>query len=444
MKNVERKILKILHEEGGPLKLGEIAAKLNKEKNTTHYYLKKLTDPERKTLESKDGYYWIGDREKVKKAILDLLAVSEFTKTNLFQELMKKGFTEDEIYDALFLLKRDGQLKIKMPTTLFDEEGKVYSLPISEYSKRDICTVCNTSLDSSKEVLTAVYRRYDPGHTWRAATIHKDCFPDSKAEFIINGQIDGDVFCDHCGLPLSPKLIALQVASHHILYDHFTEIENEAIEWIEYLYDNFPQLSGEELTEFYNELEKGYEGPDDSVPIPYDTEEEFEFIKALIRNHSNPGDFSKLVSIIINLKGLDLSRRVFAETFMKGLTEFFPEVPENYDVDSRIEAIWTAAQKIIHDYEIDIRKLYEKLLGPIGSIYNRIQPHWVIYDDSRFAKKWDRRDGADLKNMEWDHGKDLYSQVITIRDQGKVYHPYCAEKLGLTNQSHGHDKTEKR
>ncbi len=442
MKRIETQILKILHEKGR-MKLGDIASELGKEKNITHYYLKKLTAPDRKTLETEGGYYWISDRKKIEDAIVDLLLEGERTYSELselYQSLLERDLSEDAVWDTLFIMERDGHVRMKSAEEHPDIEEDTYSLPAFEYSKRDICVVCKTKIEPGEQI-TALVRLPERGHTWRAANIHKECFHEPEANFLIlNGKYDGNVFCDHCGLPLSPKMIAVPMVSHHLLYEHFTEMETRALKWVEYFFYNFPETTKEELEEFYKEItEEEYSGPHDFAPIPYQSEEDYEFIKALLGKFDDLGDFWKIRPKLMNMVGTDLSRLSWTERLMKDLLFFFTEVPDDYDVNSRIQDIWKAAQEYSKGFEADIQRLYEKLLGPIGSVYSRLQPSWVIYDDKKTGDNFNRRGGADLPNKEWDHGEELYSQVITFREKGtdKVYHPYCAEKLGITTKEGG-------
>jgi len=280
---------------------GEEQNKLTRKK--IHYHLKNLRQDGFLDYDEKNKRYKLHrilDLEGIKEIILDSLVGEKYTETELFLKLKEQGLTDDDFCDAFFILKRDGRIKVEQSDKESETKKAVYSLPISEYSKRNICVLCNSKIDSSGEVLTALYRRYGSGHTWRTASVHKTCFKKPKANFLIlNGKYEGDVFCDHCGLPLSPKMIATPMVSHHLLYEHFTDLEADTLEWVEFLFRNFPECSPEELIDFYDELGKKFNGGSDFTPIPYQSEEERKFILSLLGNLCDIHDFWKIQSKII-------------------------------------------------------------------------------------------------------------------------------------------------
>lgn len=142
--------------------------------------------------------------------------------------------------------------------------------------------------------------------------------------------------------------------------------------------------------------------------------------------YRNPTYLDILKDIDVLVHG-DLSNLQEAEEFLNCISKYHNNLPEDYDIKSRIKDIWLTAQKFKQEREKNILRMYEKLLQPSGFVYTYIQPLWA-FDPQEI--KW-------IQDGESVGGRDLEAyQFMAFKHGDKFYHPFCAEKLGLKDDSY--------
>lgn len=132
-----------------------------------------------------------------------------------------------------------------------------------------------------------------------------------------------------------------------------------------------------------------------------------------------------------NLIHCDLSNLNESEAFFNFIKKYHNNLPEDYDIKSRIKDIWSAALKIKQERENSILRMYEKLLQPSGFVYTNIEPEWPF--DPR-EKEYIREKGSGRSNI-FLKRFEAY-QFIAFKNGDKFYHPFCAEKRGLKDDSY--------
>lgn len=450
-------ILRILKESQKPLGLSEIKKQLNKPKNTIQYHLKKLT--KNGEIISNDKKYSLDKtevekREEIKNEVIDLLSTEELSPIDLQQKL---GFDERKIYSALLqlegaglikegpnsLAKRSGMIRRRRTTydTKYCRETK-YTLTYLAYSKIGVCPICKEKIRQKDLILTAFFRtnyNFEP-QPWKNVLIHLDCIPNSEAYDTIYGKHEGSVFCEYCGLPLSPKMLPRQSITYKSIKCHFSEMELEIIGLFERLSlrEIIRSVSAKAIVE---EKYKFAVRPEDStieevyISLKMDIPN---WIADKLKNETIPKDSSPENNNIEPLSWeidddlssleADLSALSSAEKFIKVLKKYRSDAPTDYDINSRIRDVWVAAQNIRIENEKNIQRMYEKLLGPAGGIY--------AYTDEAFGTEQYDFDRQMTDAPYGDDESTIFSQTITFKHGDKFYHPFCAEKLGLKDNGY--------
>ncbi len=464
MEKTQEKLLKILQESQKPLGPSEIGNVLKKPRNAIQYHLNKLI--KKGTVVSNGGKYSYNKKvleelKEIEEKIIKLLSTTEYSPIDLQQKL---GLDESKIFSALYQLEGDGLIK-EGPTSITKRGGFVrtgltthdskycretkYTLTHLGYSKIGVCQICKKEIEQEDLILTAFFRTnysFKP-QPWKNVLIHLDCIPDSEAYDIVYGKHEGSVFCKYCGLPLSPKMLPKQSITYKSIKCHFSELELKTIGLFESLIlsctirsDFIPVMVSKDkyvidlgaLND--STIEKAYKKF--KIEIPY-------WISERLKNESPPKESSSENNniepfsweiLIYDCGSLeaDLSELSSAENFIKVLKKYRSDFPADYDINSRIKEIWTAAQNIRHKNEDNIQRMYEKLLGHAGSIY--------LYIDEAFGTEqydFDRQSNAPY------YESPIFSQTITFKHGDKFYHPYCAEKLGLKDDGYCNNKSTK-
>jgi DNA-binding transcriptional ArsR family regulator len=132
----------------------------------------------------------------------------------------------------------------------------------------------------------------------------------------------------------------------------------------------------------------------------------------------------------------DLSYLDQAEEFITGIIKYREKLPEDYDIKSRIKEIWSAAQELRKENERTIRTMYEKLLGPSGCLYTQTSPTWAVARDHHYERFYDDLTAERPRRWSLSEYYLFHSTALAYQHDDKIYHPYCAEKLGLTNTSY--------
>ncbi len=153
----------------------------------------------------------------------------------------------------------------------------------------------------------------------------------------------------------------------------------------------------------------------------------------------NPTYLDILKDLNVLVRG-DLSYLQEAEEFLNCIKKYHNNLPNDYDIKSRIKDIWLSALKLKQEREKNILRMYEKLLQPSGIVYTYIQPLWAFNPQER---KWIQDEGSEISSILGGY------QSMAFKNGDKFYHPFCAEKLGLKNNgycnninSNGGEKSE--
>ncbi len=457
MEKTQEKVLKILQESQKPLGPSEIGNVLKKPRNDIQYHLNNLI--KKGTVVSNGRKYSYNKKvleelKEIEEKITKLLSITEYSPIDLQQKL---GFDEGKIFSALHLLEIDGLIKeghtsitkrggfVRTGLTTHDSKycrETKYTLTHLGYTKIGVCPICKKEIEKEDLILTAFFRTnysFKP-QPWKNVLIHLDCIPESEAYDIVFGKYEGPVFCKYCGLPLSPKMIPKQSITYKSIKCHFSELELETIGLFEHLIlsctirSNFIPVmvsKDEYVLDLgalnYSSIEKAYESSDIEIP---------DWVSERLKNESPPKESStennnieplswEISNDFLSLEA-DLSELSSAENFIKVLKKYHSDFPTDYDINSRIKEIWTAAQNIRNKNEENIQRMYEKLLGPAGSIY--------IYIDEAFGTEqydFDRQ----MSDAPYDESS-IFSQTIAFKHGDKFYHPFCAEKLGLKDNGY--------
>ncbi len=452
-------IIRFLQKSKNPMGPSEIAEKFKEEKklkierNAIHYHLKNLEKNGK--IIRKDGKYSINkpDFEKLKEIeekIIQLLSIEEYSPIDIQQKL---GFDEIEIWSALYHLEIEGLIKEGLTnsisqkwklikyrrTTQNQKESRniKYTLTYIAYSKIGICPVCKDKLKSDEMILTAFFRtNYGLKlQAWKKVLIHLSCLPNSAAYNTIYGKQEEMIFCDYCGLPLSPKMLPQKSITYKLMRDHFYEIELETIRLLEQLILSWTIRS--DMPVMLDDISKFSICPHDStietvyknsnMDIPNWISDRFKSNNNNLETDSAEGEnLERCISLdisseLILLDQLDLSELNVAEQFIKVLIKYRSDAPEDYDINSRTKDIWTAAKRLKKKYEMNITKMYEALLGPAASIHTYLGEAFGTeqYD-------FDRQ----MTYAPYDESS-IFSQTIAFKHNNKFYHPFCADRLGL-------------
>ncbi|MBR9701898.1 winged helix-turn-helix transcriptional regulator [Candidatus Pacearchaeota archaeon] len=447
MKKIDKHIMDILRGSEGPLGpteiAKEVAGKIGKDSiptTTLYYHLKKLKDEE--IIVSKDGKYASNDLDEIKIKIKEIL--SKNPEGLSLKELQKLGFKKRKIVAALRYLYVDHLVnEIKYVST---EEGAVHNYTLSPFGLSDfgLCPFCNEQLKDSDNVIVSIIAPIGLSPEYKIVKIHPRCFLKSTS-FSKDFKTEG-AFCEYCGLPLSPEDLPVQGIDYKSIEDHFYQIEIATIKLIEELYQSLSKDVEKEysLLPTIAVIDLKYEQHGMKIP---------DWLSEKMRKCDNPNSYHKanleisddIERILLNhpivpfLPGfsslLDLSKLSSAEMFLRGLNRYRDKneveeainkgyLPSDYDINSRISEIWGVAQDLKHENLRDILRGYEKLLGPAGSVYIRTIP--IVESTSPF------------KNSQ------TFPQILAFKKREKLYHPYCAEKLGLKDDSHLDDKINEK
>lgn len=448
--NLQQEILKILRESSEPIGPAAIADKLglskHRERSKIHYNLKILKE-KGIVICPEEGKYWIIKEEfeivnELELKILELLAVKEYYPEELEEEL---GQNEVRVISAIHLLesyglikegnisltKRGGLSRKGLTTHVTDYyKASTYTPTHLGYSKIGLCPICKKKLNNYEAVVSVFFRQTNGlrQRPWLSTEIHSKCLPESKAYNTIYDRHKPSMFCSHCGLPLSPKMLPEYSVDHKLLKDHFFSFELESITLLEELIESWLvphrvpferekhafSAQNSTIRTVYNKL---------NLEMPGWLDER---IKDDENNPEMP-PFGEICHEILNdlmftFDG-DLSKLDIAEKFQKLLIKYRSSGPEEYDVNSRIKEIWSAAQDIKKNYLKNIQTSYEKLLGPEANLYSYIDwafdPDYYDFDKAALSSRNDRDFTFNL------------AQIFAIKCRDQYYHPYCADKLGL-------------
>lgn len=458
---LEQEIQKILKESSESLGPSDIAGKLGlsreRHRGKIHYHLKILNKKGIINCSGK-GKYSINREEleiirDLELKILELLAVKEYYPKELEEKLGQdevrviSAIHQLELYGLIkegnISLTKRGGLPRKGLTTHCDDyfRASTYTPTYIGYSKIGLCPICKEKLNNYEAVVVAFFRQTNGlrQRPWLSTEIHSKCLPESKAYNTIFGRHKPSMFCSHCGLPLSPKMLPEYSVDYKLLKDHFFSFELKSITLLEELIESWlvparspffrerhaitPQNST--IITVYNKL---------NLEVPGWLDERIKDDE----NNSEMAPFGKICHEISNelmftFDG-DLSKLEIAEKFQKLLIKYRSSGPEEYDVNSRIKEIWSAAQDIKKNYLKNIQTSYEKLLGPEANLYSHIDwafdPDYYDFDKAALSYRNDR------------DFTFILAQTFAIKCRDRYYHPYCADKLGL-NDSHCNDHKSK-
>ncbi|MEE9176606.1 MAG: hypothetical protein V3U19_10595 [Thermodesulfobacteriota bacterium] len=447
-------------ESDHPVGPTEIGKEVGLKRQSVQYY---LTSWEKEgKVESNDGGYWIKGKDEFKVINKDLLALLN-EKGKLEEKeiirVLESEYDAEKIKDSLnYSLISNGYIK-----TFIGSEKKLgifHEITPLGHSRLGICPICREELLQEDTVLIGfkTEKKWKPNpRNTRHYLAHLHCHKKIKSGFHSKGC------CDYCSLPLSPKLIPKHAIKYNSIQDCFYETEIATIRILESIcqglrkrirdfeerkevgnlasslgnsellavYDRMKHETGSKVPEWIEKSIKGYEGG-------------VKMIKGGALQIIVEPPFAKVFREISKILFLDLSDLSGSEHFMKVLLKYHSEFPDEYDIDRRIDEIWGQAKKLREKNERHLESLYRELLAPVGSVYNTLSPlqHVGPNPESMFdlIKTFDGLHGY----PELEDDSVVFSHSVGYRDGNKVYHPYCAEKLGLTNQSHGHDKTERR
>lgn len=458
---LEQEIQKILKESSESLGPSDIAGKLGlsreRHRGKIHYHLKILNKKGIINCSGK-GKYSINREEleiirDLELKILELLAVKEYYPKELEEKLGQNG---GRVISAIHLLESYGLIKEgnisltkrgglprKGLTTHCDDyfRASTYTPTYIGYSKIGLCPICKKKLNNYEAVVVAFFRQTNGlrQRPWLSTEIHSKCLPESKAYNTIYGRHKPSMFCSHCGLPLSPKMLPEYSVDYKLLKDHFFSFELKSITLLEELIESwlvparYP-FFGERhaITPQNSTIRAVYKKLNLEVPGWLD-----ERIKD---DENNPemapfGEICHEISneLMFTFDG-DLSKLEIAEKFQKLLIKYRSSGPEEYDVNSRTKEIWSAAQAIKKNYLKNIQTSYEKLLGPEANLYSHIDwafdPDYYDFDKAALSYRNDR------------DFTFILAQTFAIKCRDRYYHPYCADKLGL-NDSHCNDNKPK-
>lgn len=449
--DLRQQILRILRDSESPLGPSDIARTIlgfdkpdseeqqkefEKKKVSVHYHLKQLGFSSK--VKAQDGKYSYSEFSKTNEEhaekILDFLSTGgRYTYDEIYDHL---GVGEDHYEPLDDLIQEDRVFIIK--EGIRDSEKIYYELSPFGLSERELCPICKEKIKDSNRVLTAIYKSANQNKNtkWRPVSIHIDCYQKSYGLFeIVWGGHEGQVFCNHCGLPLSHKMITQKPIAYHLLADHFNGFETETLNLISSIRALVSEMHEKPATQDQwlkraEEVSTLYEEFEIEVPnwISEHISADLEKIGQRDRFHTTITNFIRNdIGFYDDIR--DLSDLCECEIFFNQMAKYRPDVPEGYDINSRIKDIWLAAQKLKDRNESRINRMYETLLGPAGSVHSTISPYWAL---EAIPEEWG---DPDIQNTK------LYSpintQVITYRDGENVYHPYCAEKLGKTLQKGG-------
>lgn len=461
----QKQILDILSKSQEPLRESELAKIIGTGRNVIHYHLKKLTDSG--IVTSKEKRYSLDKKSTVVEEIMKVLAENECN----FIELQNLGFDKHHIRNAVSLLEGERRIYKKYPDVIVNESRDVrYALAPFAYSELGICPICKTNIDPSEEVVTTALRT--PPEEFKTVSIHVKCYPDYK--------FGREFCCEYCGLPISPKLVDRQRIDHHSIIDHFHKVELDMISFLQGLQrvmnsrvsrpdfrtsdiESWVECN-DEIKEYYNH-QKRYNVGDIPEWILKSIKSDEEVKARSLELGSKIANLTEITSKIADSKELkeiqelsylklsestfwqiyehlnlilppsDLSYLDQAEEFITGIMKYREKLPEEYDIKSRIKEIWSAAQELRQENERTIQTTYEKLLGPSGCLYTHTSPTWAVAPDQY---EWFYDDLTAERPRRWLlHEYDLFhTTILAYRHDGKIYHPYCAEKLELTNTSY--------
>ena len=455
--DLQQRIRRILQDSAKPLGPAAIAEKIGVERNKAYYHLKILKE-NGLIISPEDGKYSINKDKmeiirEIEDNILHLLSSKEYYPRELQQEL---GQDESKIISAIGLLESDGLIK-EGQISLAKRGGiprkgltvnvtdycrnSTYALTHLGYSKIGFCPVCKDELNVYENVVVVFFKTYYNFslQPWVSVRIHSKCLPNSKAYEMTYGKYDTSLFCSHCGLPLSPKILPKCPITYKIINDYFLGVELESIRLLENLEKSWivPLPIPIDGVKFgtspdNSTIEKVYKKIGVNIP---------EWLAEIIKADENDPEkvsFEKISWKISNdfhfIFHEDISTLENAENFLKLLTKYSVNFPDDYNVDSRIREVWTAAQKIKEIYVKNVRESYEKLLGPEANLYSFID--WAFdvenYDFDRVRSDY---------TYEMDDSP-VFSQIFAIKCGNDYFHPYCADKLGL-NENHCNDTNSK-
>lgn len=450
---LRQKILQTLQESTKPLGPAAIGDKLGRiERNKVYYHLKKLKDNDL-IISPEEGKYSINKDEmeiirEIKDKILHLLSSKEYYPKELQQEL---SYDESKIIGAIHLLESDGL--IKEGQTSLDKRGGIlrkglvsnvsdhlwnstFTPTYLGYSKIGFCPICKDELNDYETVVVILSQTsylLRP-KAWVSVKIHSKCLPNSKAYEMTYGKYDTSMFCSHCGLPLSPKILPKYSITYKIINDYFLGVELESIRLLENLEKSWVvplpiPIDGDKFATSPDNstIEKVYKKIGVNIP---------EWLAEIIKEDENDPEkvsFEKISWKISNdfrcIFHKDISTLENAENFLNLLMKYSVNFPDDYNVDSRIREVWTAAQEMKKIYARNVRESYGKLLGPEANLYSCID--WAFdIDNYDFDKV--RSDYMQMGDS------PIFSQIFAIKCGNDYFHPYCADKLGL-NEKHCND-----
>lgn len=468
MQKLEERILQVLHDSQVPLGVSEIGKKIGVEKSVAHYHLKKLVN--RGTIEPKDGKYKLSDISGLIEKITDLLVEKDCN----FFELQNLGFDKHQLSDALYLLERkEWVYKIYPEGFITNENLEIrYALKPYAYSDLGLCSVCRKEIHPSEKVIVGI--RQTQQHEGKTAFIHVECHPRYESFLEEHGEEIYCVYCDCCNLPISPRMLLRQGIYYYDIDDSFYKIELNTIDFLKNLHNTLNPLGerGLEDWEKYNDNIKEFYTKYSKLPcynvgeIPewilesIRTEEQFKERYARLlsnRNKINNADklnewqseykmiseerlkdkqppAFKIFKELDTILDADLSLLQNAEIFVNGMMKYHHKLPDGYDIKLRIKEIWSTARNLKLMHENEILKMYEKLLFPSGFVFTYMKPTWAF--DEQQEKQWIQYD------LSFRRTTRLNSyQTIVFKHGDKLYHPFCAEKLGLKDNSYCNNKS---
>lgn len=445
-KRIPEQILEVLHKSAEPLRESELAKRIGTGRNVIHYHLKKLT--EGGMVISNEKKYSLDEKSAVASMIVEALAKKECNS----MELQDIGFDKIHIKNALSLLEGEGRIYRTYPEVMKGSRDFRYALAPFAYSEIGICPICKKNISPSERVIKTEF--VVQAKELRTVSIHIKCYSAYK--------FGGDFCCDHCGLPISPKLMDRQQIDRHSIIDYFYKIESDTIAFLEGLQMEINSRVGgsdfhihdfknwmvcnTEIKKYYTDFQEKHNVGDipEWILESMKSEEEIEtrnleLDSKMQERHDRKRSVNTFWKVYRDLNFIltpsDLSNLGSAEEFVTGIMKYREKLPEDYNIKSRIKEIWSAAQKLRQENERTIRNMYEKLLGPSGYLYTRTSPTWAVKPDE-YELFYD--DLTAERPPSWSSIMyDLFhSTTLAYKHDGKIYHPYCAEKLGLTNSSY--------
>lgn len=354
--------------------------------------------------------------EKIENSIKKVLSEKEEGDT---LKSLKKSLGDEKFISAVMFLQMKGLIEGKWIVNNYREErdeNNRYILSPTGYTSIHKCPVCKKDLDDSNSVITGILRTEQiiSSHTpdYRTVIVHTKCYRDSGLIGEHFSRHDRSVICEYCGLPLSPKLIPKPEIKFSSIKDHLHEIGfGELIDFLDFV----ERTCHRPIIDFPATMPSGM-----AHPLAGEYFLDFKLLKEESIPKSIKARGEELEDLLRVLLRAKLTRKDQAELFVDTLSNIWGNLPENFEKKAVAIDIWKATKETLKEEEQEVIKLYEKLVGPGGLLHINMVKSSRLEEYVRRGLKTQKIPG--LK-------KTLFTQTISTKKDGKMYHPYCAREL---------------